>query len=259
MDVDFGRTAADYGKHRAGFPDAFFDRLRTLGIGNPGCSLLDLGTGTGTLARGFALRGCAVVGLDPSSALLAEARRIDADAGVTATRYVEGRAEDLPFASSTFDVVSAGQCWHWFEGVRAATQAHRVLKNGGRLVIAHFDWIASPGNVVDATERLIMRHNPQWDMAGGSGLHPRWLADVSIAGFTDIETFSFDVGTPYSHAAWRGRIRASAGVAASLPPENVAEFDRELARVLADDYPGDPMVVTHRVWAVTATREVTRF
>src|SRR5579863_2012946 len=230
LDVDFGKTAADYGKFRAGFPDELFDRLFALEVAHRDDTVLDLGTGTGTLGRGFARRGCSVTGLDPAQPLLDEARRIDAEAGL-ATTYVLGRAEDLSFDDATFDIISAGQCWHWFDRVRVAEQCRRVLKGGGRIVIAHFDWIPLPGNVVDATERLIMRHNPQWKWNGGTGLHPRWLADVATAGFTGLETFSFDVALPYSHEAWRGRIRASAGVAASLPPDKVAEFDDELARL----------------------------
>lgn len=251
LDVDFGKTAADYGKYRAGFPDALFDRLFAAGVAHGGETVLDLGTGTGTLGRCFALRGCTVTGLDPAQSMLDEARRIDAEAGVK-TIYVAGRAEELPFDDAAFDVVCAGQCWHWFDRARAAAQARRVLKTGGRMVIAHFDWIPLPGNVVDATEHLIMRHNPLWKMNGGTGLHPGSLADVAVAGFTDIETFSFDLGVPYSHEAWRGRIRASAGVAASLPPDKVAEFDGDLDRLLKRDYPEDPLSVLHRVWALTS-------
>jgi len=56
VNVDFGKTAGDYGKYRAGFPDQLFDRLFSAGIVREGETALDLGTGTGTLARGFALR-----------------------------------------------------------------------------------------------------------------------------------------------------------------------------------------------------------
>jgi SAM-dependent methyltransferase len=251
MKVDFGKAAADYGRYRAGFPDEFYDRLIDGGIVSPPCAALDLGTGTGTLARGLALRGCEVTGLDPSANMLAEAKRIDAGLGLQ-MRYVEGRAEQLPFGDSSFDLVTAGQCWHWFEREAAAMEGRRVLKPGGRIVLAHFDWIPLPGNVVHATEELIMKHNPQWKMAGGSGIHPNEFADLAIAGFTQIQAFAFDVGAPYTHAAWRGRIRASAGVEASLSPKKVAAFDAELANLLAAQYPGDPLCVPHRVWAVTA-------
>lgn len=170
------------------------------------------------------------------------------------TRYVQARAEKLPFDDSTFDVVSAGQCWHWFERPLAAREAHRVLKDGGWIVIAHFDWIPTAGNVVDATEQLIMRHNPQWRMAGGNGIHAGELADVAQAGFANVESFSFDVGAAYTHEAWRGRIRASAGVSASLTPDQVARFDAELAAMIASRFPEDPLIVPHRIWAVTAQK-----
>ena len=64
--ADFGRTAEDYACYRAGFPDSFFARLEALGVAAPGRKLLDLGTGAGTLARGFASRGLEVTGLDRS-------------------------------------------------------------------------------------------------------------------------------------------------------------------------------------------------
>ena len=56
-EVDFGKTAADYGRYRAGFPAEFFDRVFASGAVREGDALLDLGAGTGTLARGFAARG----------------------------------------------------------------------------------------------------------------------------------------------------------------------------------------------------------
>ena len=54
----------------------------------------------------------------------------------------------------------------------------------------------------------------------------------------------------YSHEAWRGRIRASAGVGASLPPGKVARFDAEHAAMLAGRFPEDPFVAPHRCFAV---------
>ncbi len=62
--MDFGASARDYAKHRKGFPDSFFERLPLKG------PLLDVGTGTGTIARGYAERGVATVGLDISLPML---------------------------------------------------------------------------------------------------------------------------------------------------------------------------------------------
>ncbi len=251
MKVDFGQTAADYGRYRAGFPDSFFERLATSGVTRPGARALDMGTGAGSVARGLAQAGCAVTGLDPAAPLMREAQRLDSEDRVTVC-HVQARAEALPFGAQSFDLVTAGQCWHWFERACAAREVRRVLRPAGRLVIAHFDWIPLPGNVVEATEQLIERHNPQWKMGGGNGLYPRWLAEVAEAGFGEIETFSYDVFVTYTHEAWRGRIRASAGVAASQPPEQVNRFDQDLFALLAAHFPGDPLKVHHRVFAVLA-------
>lgn len=253
MDIDFGKTARDYGRYRAGFPDALFTRLASFGVGLPGQRVLDLGTGTGTLARSFARRGCLVTGLDPSVPLTEEARRLDREAGV-AIQYVIGKAEQTSLPDRSFDVVSAGQCWHWFDRATAAQEVWRLLVPHGWLVIAHFDWIPLPGNVVEATERLIEQHNPAWKLGGGRGLYPRWLTDVAIAGFHNIETFSFDIFTPYTHEAWRGRIRASAGIAASLSSEQVALFDTDLQQLLQEKFPTNPLAVHHRVFALVCQK-----
>ena len=249
MKVDFGKTSSDYGNHRAGFPDSFFERLRQFGIGAPGQRSLDLGSGTGTVARGLAALGSEVLALDIAAPLLREAARLDAQSGLHAAQAV-GQAERTPLSAAQFDVVAAGQCWHWFDRPAAAREVRRLLRPQGWLVIAHFDWIPLIGNVVAATEDLIYRYNPNWDMHAGTGLYPAWLADVAQAGFESLVTFSYDVWQRYSHAAWRGRIRASAGVAASLPPERVAEFDAELAKLLARRFQDDPLEIHHRVWAL---------
>lgn len=246
--IDFGKTAGDYARYRAGFPEAFFERLATMDVIRAGMKALDLGTGTGTVARGMAARGLEVTGLDKSTALMEQAKLLDTEAGV-AVRYVEGTAEATGFPGHTFDIVTAGQCWHWFKRAEAAKEVRRILKPGGRLVIAHFDWIVLPGNVADATEHLIRSYNDAWNLSGGTGMYPPWLRDMGAAGFRQIESFTFDMDAPYSHEAWRGRIRASAGIgASSMTPEKVAAFDAELAAILARSFP-EPMTVLHRIFA----------
>jgi SAM-dependent methyltransferase len=251
--VDFGRTATDYARHRAGFPPSLFERLRERGLGIPGQRVLDLGTGTGSLARGFARAGCVVTGLDIAPLLLEQARSLDRAEDLH-IEYRVARAEATGFGDAQFDLVSAGQCWHWFERPAAAAEVHRLLRPGGQVLIAHFDWLPLPGNVVAATEALILKHNPAWHLAGTTGIYPRWFADLSGAGFTALESFSYDESVSYTREAWRGRIRASAGVSATLTPERVALFDAEHAQMLERGFPDDPLTIPHRVFALTGTR-----
>jgi SAM-dependent methyltransferase len=103
---------------------------------------------------------------------LAQARELDRQRSVE-INYVQAYAENTGMADKSFDVVTAGQCWHWFKRDRAAQEARRILRTNGVLVIAHFDWLPLSGSVVAATEALILAHNPQWSYGGGNGIYGR--------------------------------------------------------------------------------------
>ena len=123
--IDFGRTSADYEQHRPGFPASFFDRLEARGWIAPGRRAVDLGTGTGSLALGFAARGLQVTGLDIAPELLAVARHKADQADLSGT-FVTGRAEATGLEAAAFDLVSAGQCWYRTDG-KEKEQEHRGI------------------------------------------------------------------------------------------------------------------------------------
>ncbi len=183
MSTNFGEVAEDYAKFRAGFPESFFDRLASAGLCRQGTTVVDVGTGTGTLARGFARRGATVIAIDPDERLMRQARQLDAADSIS-VEYRIGTAEQIPVAEAVADVVTAGQCWHWFDGATAAMEFARIVKSDGRVVVAHFDWFPLPGNVVEATEQLIKQYNPSWHLGGGNGFHPESLprAHLEVGG-----------------------------------------------------------------------------
>jgi SAM-dependent methyltransferase len=254
MPIDWGRTAADYASHRADFPDSFFDRLAGLGIViRTPRPALDLGTGTGSMARGLARRGWRVTGVDISADMLEAARRLTTHEGL-AIDYVAAPAEATGLADHSFDLVTAGTCWHWFDRPKAAGEAHRLLAADGWLVIAAMDWWIGDNDIIDATIALIEAHNPTFASSGASGLRFAWGDELSQAGFAVIDRFRYRAIVPYSHAGWRGRIRASTGVGASLSPDAIAAFDRDHARLLQERFPEEPLQVPHRISAIVARR-----
>ena len=253
MEVAFGQTAEDYARYRAGFPDSFFERLAALGFADGDQALLDLGTGTGALALAFAERGNRVVGLDPSPEMLEQAKR-RAEARGLALEFQQRGAEATDMPDAAFDAVSAATCWHWFDRPRAAEECARVLKPGGLLLITAMDWYTTPGSVLEASATLIAEHNPDWLNAGAHGFNPTWGWELLEHGFSVESAFAYVEAIPYSHEAWRGRIRASAGVGASLPPEKVETFDRAHRALLAKRFPADPLAVEHRISALLARK-----
>src|SRR6185503_2863482 len=132
--ADFGKTAADYARYRAGYPDWLFERLMRRGLVRPGMHALDLATGTGYVARGLAQRGLTVTGLDIAPDMMDAAKALDAAQGL-AIDYVVAKAEETGLPSGSFDLVTAACCWHWFDRIKATAEVLRLLKPGGWLVI----------------------------------------------------------------------------------------------------------------------------
>jgi ubiquinone/menaquinone biosynthesis C-methylase UbiE len=101
--------------------------LDAVGAG-PGVRLLDVACGPGWVSAAAAGRGASVVGVDMSSAMLAEARRLH-----PGLELQVGDAESLPFPDRSFDaVVMNFGLLHVGRPEQALTEAHRVLRPGGR-------------------------------------------------------------------------------------------------------------------------------
>jgi SAM-dependent methyltransferase len=246
--ADFGKTAEDYARHRATYPDWLFERLMRRGLARPGMRALDLATGTGHLARGLAQRGLFVTGLDVSAEMIAAARALDAAQGLSID-YATGPAEETGLPAASFDLVTIACAWHWLDRAKASAEVLRLLRPGGWLVICSQDWLPVDDNVVARTETIVRRHNPKWPFGGLDGLKPGFVGDLRRAGFRSIESFSVDFDIPYSHEGWRGRMRASAAISGSLGPDRVQAFDAELGAMLAQDFPRQPMPVAHCLFA----------
>jgi ubiquinone/menaquinone biosynthesis C-methylase UbiE len=104
--------------------DALLDAVRV----KEGVNLLDIASGPGYVASAAAKRGAVVVGVDFSSAMVAEAQKLHPDVD-----FREGDAETLPFGNGLFDaaVMNFG-ILHLGRPDHALVEAHRVLRAGGK-------------------------------------------------------------------------------------------------------------------------------
>ena len=244
----FGLAAKDYAKHRKGFPKTTFDKLLQLGVGEFDQTILDIGCGTGTLARGFARRGCHVTGIDLDQRMLDEASRL-AQGEDLEISWQQAPAENTKLPASSFDAVTAGQCWHWFDQEKTIPECVRLLKPNGKLAVCWFDWIPLPETVPGVTEKLIESHNPDWKL-GGIRTRDDYY-DLFQSTFTQhamkiVGEFDFIDDTTYSRISWRKRIQASAGIVA-LSPEKALAFDQELDELLLKEFGPNELSTPHSV------------
>ncbi len=114
--------------------------------------VLEVGVGTG-LNLPFYGSDIRLVGVDLSSAMLAEARRRAADLGLEVD-LVEADAQALKFADDSFDTVVFSLCLCSVpDDVRAVSEGVRVLKPGGQMLL--LEHVRSPSTVVRTGQRLL--------------------------------------------------------------------------------------------------------
>jgi demethylmenaquinone methyltransferase/2-methoxy-6-polyprenyl-1,4-benzoquinol methylase len=102
----------------------------------PGDTVLDVATGTGAVARELIRqKGCAVVGVDASPDMLAEARRrLGPD-----VRLVEASAERLPFPDESFDGLTFTYLLRYVDDPSATLrELVRVVRPGGTVASLEF-------------------------------------------------------------------------------------------------------------------------
>ena len=240
--LDWGNASADYARYRSGYPTSFYDRLVGLGVAHPAHRILDLGTGTANLAREFARRGCVVAGIDISEQQIAEARRLAANENLQIDFRV-APAEQTGLPDHSFDVITASQCWLYFDRDRVVSETKRLLAPVGRLMTCHMAWLPLRDPIAKQTEELILKYNPRWTAANLTGhipCRPSWIGeDFYVAGF-----FVYEELIPFTRETWRGRIRACRAIGGELSRSETEKFDAEHASLLARTVP-DRFSVLH--------------
>ena len=133
----FDKQATEYNAQWNTWSEETLNAMLAAARPQPTDMVLDVATGTGFTALAFAPLVRSVIGLDVSPGMLRQAEAYAAEGGITNAVFQEGAAELLPFADSSFDLVTCRIAPHHFLSVpKFLTETARVLKPGGRFVLA---------------------------------------------------------------------------------------------------------------------------
>ncbi len=144
----FGAFAATYATSRPHATGNSLARLVELTSPKPPWTALDIATGAGHVALAFAPRVAHVVASDLTPQMLAVARGLARGRGMLNVSLAELRAEALPFADATFDLVTCRIAPHHFDDVsRFVKESFRVLRSGG--VFGLVDNISPDASIID--------------------------------------------------------------------------------------------------------------
>jgi SAM-dependent methyltransferase len=246
----FGANAGRYDRARPSYPRAMVDQILAT---SPGRRVLDVGCGTGIVARLFQAAGAEVLGVDPDERMAAQARARGLEVEVA-------RIEDWDPAGRAFDAVVAGQAWHWVDPVAGAARAAQALRPGGRLAV-FWNSFRPPAGLGEAMAEVMARVVPDSPMQGlpGPDGYAR-LGDRAASGIREtgafiknIEQWRFDWERPYSRDEWLDGVPTFGG-SGRLPASTMRELLAGIGAVI--DAAGGQFTMGYTTVVSTAVRSV---
>lgn len=244
-EFDFGKTSENYARFRDIYPRSMYDKLIGLGIGREGQHILDLGSGTAVLPMNLYHTGAIFTATDIAENQVAVGKALAEEKGMDRISFKVCSAEDTGFEDSSFDAVTAVQCFPYFNADKAAAEIARVLKPHGLFCKILMDWLPKEDGVIAEMIDLVQRYNPAWNPEGFNEREYRF-PDWAKGRFTSEAVISYDEALLFTKEGWLGRVLTCRGVGASLSEERIAQFAAEY-RGMLEKY-DEPLYLKHRVY-----------
>lgn len=245
---DWGKTSEDYARYRDIYPRLFYDKLVSRGLCVRGQKVLDLGTGTGVLPRNMYFCGAEWSGADISENQIEQAKRLAKKSDMKIDFFVSA-TENIDFPENTFDIITACQCFWYFDHQTVMPKLAKMLKPNGKLVILYMAWLPFEDRIAGKSEELVLKYSPGWSGAGET-VHPINIPEIYRERFTLLDHEEYRLGVRFTKESWHGRMRACRGVGASLNKEELAGWEKEHLELLDNMAPDEFEILHYAALAV---------
>jgi SAM-dependent methyltransferase len=248
----FGADPERYHRSRPRYPAAMVRDLVDAMPGPGPHDVLDVGCGTGIVARQFRTAGCRVLGVEVDARMAEAARRHGIEVDVAAF-------ETWDAAGRTFDAVVAGQTWHWVDPLAGAATAAAILRPHGRLSV-FWHGAEAPTDLAEAFAAVYRRRLPDLPQlfavrsgAQGYGNFVGVAADGirSSGAFGEPVERQYPWEQAYTTESWVDQLPTS-GFFGSIPPDTAQAVLDEI-RDTVDAY-GGGFTMRYTTVVVTAER-----
>ena len=237
---DWGRTSSDYAKFRDVYPQQFYQKILDRNLCTAGQAVLDIGTGTGVIPRNMYRYGAKWTAADISENQIEQAKILSEGMDID---YHTAATEDIDFPAQSFDVITACQCFFYFNHETVAPKLWRMLKQGGSILVLYMAWLPFEDRIAEASEKLVLKYNPDWSGARET-IHPIEMPDCYKEKFQLVYREEFLLEVPFTRESWNGRIRACRGIGASLTEEEISGWEEEHKKLLVQIAP-DEFTILH--------------
>ena len=153
----FDEWADDYERYRPGYPSALFDLIAARLTLPADAVVVDLGAGTGKVARAAAARGWRVTAVDPGERMLEVLERRSRAEGVE-IEVVRASAESTGLRDASFDAALAGEAYHWFDSDSALAEMGCIVRPGGGIAFFWNSVDADRSPLIEAERRLVAEY-----------------------------------------------------------------------------------------------------
>lgn len=225
---DFGRTSSDYAAYRDIYPQVFYDKILNRKLCIKGQDVLDIGTGTGVIPRNMYRYGAKWTGTDISAEQIEQAKRLSAGMDID---YYVSPAEEVTFNENSFDVVSACQCFGYFNHEILAPKLAGILKKNGRLLFLYMAWLSFEDKIAGTSENLVLKYNPDWS-GFGETKRPIAIPKCFDEYFEAVYHEEYLLNVPFTRKSWNGRMKSCRGIGASLSQSKIEKWEREHMELL---------------------------